>query len=325
MHALISGATGFVGSHLADYLHAQGSQVSCLVRPTSDRKWIKEKPYARLEVDYFNVAHLARAMKDVTHVFHCAGVITAADEREFYRGNCGATRNLLLAAKNMSGQIKKFVHVSSLAAVGPAEGRTPLDESAPCRPVSEYGRTKLLAEEEVLKAKEELPVTVIRPPTVYGTRDTGLQVVYRIVNRGMVPRVGAQRLMSLVSVQDLARALARAAVERAAEGQVYFVADESVFTFDQIVRVAARALDRKIRWVNVSPFVAGGIMGGLASVFSLLGVRSMITKDKAREVEQRNWICSGRKFAAQFNMPTQVKMEEGLAETVRWYRDQGLL
>jgi nucleoside-diphosphate-sugar epimerase len=325
MHALISGATGFVGSHLAETLHKQGFKVSCLVRPTSDRKWIKDKPFYRLEVDFYSVDHLARAMKDVTHIFHCAGVISSHDDREYFRGNWGVTHNMMLAAQKHSGQIERFVYVSSLAAVGPAKNGAPVDENTPCAPVSEYGKTKLLGENEVLAAKDRLPVTVIRPPIVYGPRDSGLQVVYKIVNKGLVPRVGAKRLLSLVSVQDLCEGIARAAIDKGAAGQVYFVTDERIFSFDFLVQVIAYALKKKVKWVNIHPRLAGGIMGGLASLFSALGIKSMITKDKAAEAVNANWICTGKKFTNQFGMASKVKMEDGMIQTVKWYLEQKLI
>jgi nucleoside-diphosphate-sugar epimerase len=325
MHALISGGTGFIGSHLADALFRAGYKVSILVRPTSSRKWIKDKPYARLEVDYYNVDHLDRAMKGVTHVFHVAGVITANDEREYFRGNWGLTHNMVLAAQRHAGQIERFVHVSSLAAVGPAKNGTPVDEKTECHPVSEYGRTKLLAEKEVLGMKDKVPVTIVRPPIVYGPRDTGMLVIYKMVKQGIVPRVGAKRRLSLLSVYDLCNAIVKLASDKAAAGETYFVTDERVYSFDEIVQAAAKPMNQKVKWVNIHPTLAGGIMEGLASMFSLLGIKSMITKDKASEAVEMNWVCTGKKFADQFGMTPQVKLDEGMADTIRWYLDQQIL
>lgn len=322
MHALISGATGFVGSHLADTLHVKGFEVSCLVRPTSDRRWIRDKPFHRLEVDYYSVDHLERAMKGITHIFNVAGVVTSHDDREYFRGNWGVTHNLMLAAQRNPDKIERFVHVSSLAAVGPSKQGEPVDEKTPCAPVSEYGRTKLMAENEVLAAKDRIPVTVIRPPIVYGPRDQGMLVIYKMVKKGIVPRVGAKRLLSLVSVYDLCNGLARAAVEKAAAGEVYFVTDDRIFSFDYLVQVMSYAMKKKVKRVNIHPRVAGGIMGGIAGVFSLLGIKTMITKDKAAEATQLNWVCSGKKFAKQFDFPIQVRLEEGLTDTIRWCLEQ---
>src|SRR5574340_25657 len=202
MRALVTGATGFVGSHLAERLVGEGWQVRCMVRRTSSLRWLPPG----VETVYGELASgegVGEAVHGADAVFHVAGVTKARRAAEFYEGNVRATANLLEAA----GDVPRFVHVSSLAAAGPGAD---LSEDNPPRPVSDYGRSKLEAE-KLARGR----AVIIRPPVVFGPRDTDVLQIFRAVNRGRMVRIGRRdSFFSFIYVKDLAEALAARSEER---------------------------------------------------------------------------------------------------------------
>jgi len=172
MRALVTGASGFIGSNLVDRLLPEGVSVKCLVRRRSNLAWLKHLPVTLVTGDFQEPASLAPAVADTEVVFHVAGATRAPRRALYFRGNFEATRNLLRACENYGPADQKFILISSLAAAGPSEG-VPLTEDQPPRPVSAYGESKLWAERAVLEFSQKRPATIIRPPAVYGPR-TGI-------------------------------------------------------------------------------------------------------------------------------------------------------
>ncbi|MBS1553201.1 MAG: NAD(P)-dependent oxidoreductase, partial [Bacteroidetes bacterium] len=151
MKALITGATGFVGSHLADKLLEKNYEVYCLRRKTSSTKWLDGKNVKFVEGDLFSNESLENCIKDMDYVFHVAGVVKSKTKEGFFRGNYDATKNLLDITDRVNKNIRKFIFVSSLAAVGPAKTEAPVDENIKPEPITTYGISKMKAEEEVMK------------------------------------------------------------------------------------------------------------------------------------------------------------------------------
>ena len=168
--AIVTGANGFVGSHLVDALLNSGYRVRCIVRKTSNLQWLSAK-----NVDFFyggldDIENLKQAFADATHIFHIAGVIKSPNYDGFITGNVTMTQNVLEAALALNG-LQHIIVTSSLAAHGPNVIGKPSIESDPRRPVSEYGESKRAQEDLAATYTDRLPITIVRPPTVYGERD----------------------------------------------------------------------------------------------------------------------------------------------------------
>ncbi|HZV12723.1 MAG TPA: NAD-dependent epimerase/dehydratase family protein, partial [Candidatus Kapabacteria bacterium] len=168
MKALVTGTTGFIGSHLAEQLLSKGYDVRCLVRKTANLRWLENKPFELVYGGLSDMASLVAAVKDVDCIYHVAGLTAAKSREEFLRGNRDATRNLLEAAGENGNALKRFIYVSSQAAVGPSPTAKPIDETFPYHPITAYGESKKAAEEEVQKFSSVFPITIVRPPAVYG-------------------------------------------------------------------------------------------------------------------------------------------------------------
>src|SRR5215470_15959061 len=191
MRVAITGARGFIGGHLADALTARGDQAVPIGRPFESRA-------------------LERAFRDVDAVAHLAGVVSAVRDDEFYKGNVEGTRVVAAAAREAD---VKLIHVSSLAAAGPAPPDSPRSEDDEPRPVTTYGRTKLEGE-RIVASSAGLRWTVIRPGVVYGPRDRAVLPLVRYTARGMAPLVGnGSAAYTFLYVGDLIRALL-AAIDR---------------------------------------------------------------------------------------------------------------
>src|SRR5229473_1597583 len=168
MKVLLTGGSGFLGSWVAEQLAAEGHLVRALVRPASDRRALEKLPGVQFAPGAIeDRASLAPAVDGVDAIVHVAGIVKARRPADFFAVNTQGTRNLLDAALERGG-LKRFVYVSSLAAMGPSADGQPVHEGAEPRPVTHYGRSKLEAERSVMAASDRLPVTVIRPPLIYG-------------------------------------------------------------------------------------------------------------------------------------------------------------
>ncbi len=311
--ALVTGATGFVGSHLVDLLLERGYRVTVTVRRTSRLRWLEGKPVERVEADL--EAPVALPPCDV--VFHVAGVIRADSWGAYLAGNRDASRHALEGAR-----AARFVHVSSLAVAGPGEG---VDEATPCRPISLYGKSKWEGEQAVWRRRDRIPVTVIRPPVVYGTRDFGLYDLYRAVRWGLRPEIGGRKVVSLVHARDLAEGTVRAAESPAAANEVFYLSDPRPRAVSEILDLVAGLLGRRTVRVPIPDRVVRFLGGVSEDGARLLGLRSMFCRDKALEMTQKAWTCRPEKARRLLGWEARIPLERGMAEALEWYRGRGLL
>lgn len=310
--AVVTGASGFVGSHLVDCLLERDYRVRVVVRRTSRLRWLEGRPLERIEADLRGPVRLPPC--DV--VFHVAGVIRARSWEEFLAGNRDAARHAVEGAR-----AARFVHVSSLSAAGPGEA----DEAAPCRPVSLYGRSKWEGEQEVWRRRDRIPVTVIRPPVVYGPRDEGLLSLFRAVRWGLVPQIGDGMVLSLIHVRDLVDGMVRAAESPAAANEIFYLANSRPVTMVEVLDLAARLTGRRGIRVRFPDRVVR-LLGEVAErTGRSLGRVPMFGRDKALEMTQRAWVCSPAKARRVLGWEAAVPLEQGLSETLDWYRSHGLL
>jgi len=328
MKALVTGATGFIGSHLVDALLERGVEVRCLVRRSSNRRWLEGKPVELVEASLEDPDSLAPAVREVEIVYHVAGLIAARSYEEFLRGNRDATANLLAAVRRYAPGIRRFVFLSSLAAVGPAPSLAePVTEQTPYHPITAYGRSKQAAEEVVRAAADTLPITIVRPPAVYGPRDAATLPFFRSVRLGIAPLIGFRdKYLSLVHVRDLVRGILLAAESPQAVGQIYFISSEEVYTWAQLTEAARVALGRRYVWRVRVPHA---FVMGIASVAEVAGWvmkrPPVFDFEKGRDLIQPYWICSVEKARTELGYRQCVGLVEGMQETVQWYRQHGWL
>lgn len=325
MRVLITGATGFLGSHLAELLVEEGHGVRALVRASSDTALLERLGVELAEASLEEGRGLFDAVDGVDAIVHGAGLVKARSVEEFRRVNVGGTSHLLEAARSVDG-LRRFVYVSSLAAHGFSDDGRPRAVDAEPRPVTHYGRSKLEGERLVLAAKEELPVSVIRPPAIYGPRDAEMFNFFKMVATRVQAFLGSpDNTLSLIWAPDCARAIRDMLVKEHPTGSVYFVEDGRVYTQSEFADIVARALD--VRGLKLSVPIA---LVRLAAVGSELYGKArnravMLTRDKVNELEQPYLVCSSEAIERDLGWRAEVQLEEGARRAVEWYREHGWL
>ncbi|MCS6966336.1 MAG: NAD-dependent epimerase/dehydratase family protein [Candidatus Kapabacteria bacterium] len=328
MRALVTGATGFIGSHLVDALLAQGVEVRCLVRRQSNRRWLSGKPVELVEASLSDPESLSVAVKGIDVVYHVAGLIAARSYEEFLRGNRDATAHLIEAVLRWAPNLQRFVFLSSLAAVGPARSlMEPVTEDTPYHPVTAYGKSKQAAEEVLLSIMDKLPITIIRPPAVYGPRDAATLPFFRSVRLGIAPLVGfREKYLSLVHVSDLVRGILLAASAPHATGRLYCISSEEFYTWMQLTEAARVAIGRRRIWRLRVPHT---LVMGIASIAEVAGWfmqrPPVFDFEKGRDILQPYWICSPERAQKELGYRQSVSLVEGMRETVAWYYEHGWL
>lgn len=326
MKTLVTGATGFIGSHLVERLVAEGHDVRCLVRSTSDIRWLKNLPVEITVGDFFNQDSLREALRDVQVVHHAAGVTKAQRKREYWRGNSEATRRLLGATLEFAPSVDRFVHISTQAAVGPSYNGTPVNEFTVPHPIDVYGRSKKRAEDACFEFSDKLPITIIRPAAVYGPRDHDTFAFFRWINRGIVPIVGSEKKkVALIYARDLVEGILIATHDKRAIGQIYFLANEDCPTWGELFSVASQIAGKKlIKWriPNFSIYV----VAAAAEPLSLItGKAALFSFEKARELAQASWSCDAGKAKRELGYEAKTGLLDGMKETIEWYRREGWL
>ena len=323
---LVTGATGFVGSHLVDRLIERGANVRCLVRKSSDLRYLK---HPKIDLAYGGLDHQTdwgSVLDGVNTIYHVAGLTFARRARDYYTVNHKGTEAIVGAALKHRDRIRRFVLISSLAAVGPSRDGEPVTEETEPNPITPYGRSKLMGEEAVWAVRDLLPVTVVRPPAVYGPRDYGVFEFFKSISRGVSPQIGRyEKQLSLVHARDLADGIILAGESEASIGRAYFISSEEIYTMGAVADRLAHVLSRRARTVTIPKAVAYAVALAAEGAAALLGKTPVLNRDKVTDLSQRGWACSVERARRELGYRQQVPLTEGLSETAEWYKKQGWL
>ncbi len=333
MRVLVTGATGFIGHHLVHRLVAMGDEVRCLVRPTSETDAIAALGVDLRVGDVTQPHTLGPAVAGVQTVYHLAGSIRAAGNDDLWRINEGGTQHVTEAC-TAAREPPVLVIASSIAVAGPSDPERPHVEADPPTPVSDYGRSKLAAERAARALSARVPITVVRPPVVFGEHDRETFDLFRMAAKGwhVVPGPRAQRL-SLCHAADLAQLMVRAAEagERldadATRGRgLYYAGDTEHPTYAELGLLLARAVGRqKLRVVPAPQAFTWGVAAIAEIAARVRGQPALLGIDKAREATAGSWMCSSEKARTQLGLKLGVSLSDRLAQTAAWYREAGWL
>ncbi len=324
---LVTGGTGFIGSHLVEALLSRGCRVHCIVRETSDLKWLPTEKITLHKTDIANPDLPDDCLNELEHVFHCAGLTSAKTRQEYFEVNANACRSLFELLLPHADRLKSVIHLSSLAAIGPSiNPPEPVDDDTPCHPVTHYGRSKLAGEKIALEYCGRLPMVVIRPPVVYGERETNFFTYLQKLKQGWRIQVGKElRHLSIVYVHDLIRAMLTAAESQIQENPVYLVTDGGVYSWEDVSRIASGLLK-----VNPKTLVLPLSLIRFAAMASemkgaLLNQPAFLDRQRVKDIRQIAWTASSEKFFHEYGFQPEYSLEVGLKKTLDWYREKGWL
>ncbi len=330
MRALVTGASGFVGSTLCEELLRRGVETHALMRKTSLAVNLGAAEVKTIQGDLRDPASLARAVAEADVIFHVAGLVAARSQADFFAANAEGTRHLLTAVRASGRKIQRFVYVSSLAAAGPSRPDKPNVEMDPCHPVSDYGLSKLAGEKAVLEFQSYFPVAVVRPPAVYGPRDKGVFTFFQAVRSGVLPLLGMRqpdsRRYSFVHVDDLVQGIVKAGlVKELRSGEVFYLSGEGEFSWEEAMRLIAKGLDKHPVPVRLPITVMRGVAAFCSAYSKVSGKILPFSLDKVKEINAPAWTCSNEKAKGVLGFEPYWALERGLAQTAKWYRENGWL
>ncbi len=314
---LVTGATGFVGSHAAQAFVEAGYKVRCALRAASDLRWISNLTVELALLDLIRPESLLQVVKDVAVIVHAAGLVKARRRNDYHLVNAQGTRRLVAAAADAG--VRQFVLISSLAARGPdgvvRDGRD--------HPASAYGRSKLAAEESLRALGEQMEIVALRPAGVYGPRDTELLPLFKLARSGWLILPSGPGVLQPVYVSDVAQA-ALATVRKPVGFGPYPLAESSRYSWEDAVKGLERALGRPVRPVRLPAAVfklagcaaekAAGFRGDVPLVFD---------ERRAWDLAVHTWTCDPASTERALGWRAEVRLFEGLERTARWYRREG--
>ncbi len=319
--SVITGANGFVGSHLVDCLLNKGHKVRCLVRKSSNLRWLEGKNVEIFDCGLWDKEGISKAFSNCDYIFHVAGVVKSKTPEGYFKGNVEATKNLLEVVKQNNVQLKRFVVVSSQTAVGPSVDEKLVNEESECKPITNYGRSKLEQEKTVLSYFPDIPITICRAPAVYGERDTEIFIYFQTFNKGLTSIIGFdKKVVSLIHVIDLVEGIYLSAVNEKSNGEIYFISSEKVYNWDEVGKVTSEVLKKKAIRIKIPHFVVFTI-AGFAQFFALFSSKpATLNIEKAKDLTQHAWTCDTSKAIRDIGYKQNISLEEGIKRTCDWYK-----
>lgn len=318
---VVTGGSGFIGSHLLDSLCAAGIRPRVLLRSPEASRWCADLELEIVSGSLEEIEALKRLVAGAGTVFHLAGVVRAARSDELHAVNGDGTLRLL-EALDASAPAARLVLVSSLAAMGPSPTRDGLDPDAHPSPVSAYGRSKLAAERHVVTRAQGRWWSIVRPPVVYGPRDTDVLRFFRMVRRGWCAVPAGQRWLTVAFVTDVIQALVAAAgVDRS--GCSYHLGEPRPYLMEELVQMIADAGDVSCRVLKTPGIVVAGL-GLVGSGLWRLGLPCVpLTRDKSRELLASHWCAQTQTSLRHLGVVHTTEFSAGARETWAWYRHHG--
>lgn len=313
---LITGANGFVGSHLAEMALDNGFKVFAAVRKTSDLRYLEGLSVQLVYPDYRTVSALTALLQThgITHIAHVAGLTKGKDEADYTAANATVTVTLARAVMECKHKIEKFVFVSSMAVMGPSKVERLLTEQDVPAPVTLYGKSKWLAE-QYLEQYPDLPLITLRPTAVYGPRDKDMQIIIDMVRKGWELYLGkAPQSLSFIYVGDLCRAIIMAlGSER--NRQTYLLSDGQNYGRYDFAQEVKKQLQRKTVRLHLPVAVVAAALGVIEKLIP--SRTSILNRDKLKELTG-SWGCSIHKAEQELGYEAQFPLDKGIGETIAW-------
>ncbi len=331
MKILITGASGFIGSFIVEEALKRGFETWAAIRKSSSREWLQDKRIRFIELNISSKSQLVEQLrgKDFDYVVHAAGVTKCLHKQDFHRINTEGTKNLAEAILEVGMPLKRFVFISSLSIFGAIKEQQPYEEireSDTPQPNTEYGRSKLAAEQYLETLCTRLPYIILRPTGVYGPREKDYFIMAKSIQQHSDFSVGYQRQdITFVYVKDVVQAVFLA-LDHGENGRKYFLSDGQVYQSTTFSDLIHEELGRPW-WIRITaPVWVLRIVTFFGEyVGRVTGKVTALNNDKYNILKQRNWRCDIQPAIDELDYQPQYPLEQGVKETVRWYKENGWL
>jgi nucleoside-diphosphate-sugar epimerase len=324
MKALITGGTGFIGSHLINHLiDKKNAEVYALVRDLNNLKWLEGMDIHFLHGDLFSIPSLPTS---IDYVFHIAGMTKARKVADYYTVNQHGTASLFQALQAQNIKPKRIILLSSTAAAGPSRDGNPVKEDDLPHPVTAYGESKLLGEREALKFKQDIPLIIIRVGAVYGPRDEDFLVYYKSIKKGfLLSQAFQESRYQVCYIKDLINAFDLCIQKELTSGEIINIANPHHVTWDEFGNAIGDILGKKPVTIRCPYFLLKLSAVVLEATAALTKKPSIFDRDKLTAIMQAGWLTDTTKAEQLLSFTPQFSLKQGLQETLKWCVDQGWL
>jgi nucleoside-diphosphate-sugar epimerase len=320
---LITGSSGFIGTHLVEIALQQQFEVYAMVRKSSNTKYLENANIVYGDVN--DESNLMSIFDDfnknnvtIDYVVHAAALTKSNSKKDFFATNYHGTENLINALKKCNINPKKIIFISSLAASGPAKANNQIQLSHQ-NPITLYGQSKLQAEQ--LIKNSSFPYIIIRPTAVYGPGEKDLYTVFKFINKNINPILGNHKQeLTFIYVRDLVRLILRATISEL-ENEIYFASDGKTYDKQALSLAIGTALNKKP--INLKfPLPIVRMVAFIAQyVSAIAGKVSPLNLEKYNELVAESWSCEMTKTVHHFQFQARHDLESGVKKTVEWYKE----
>lgn len=322
---LITGSTGFVGRNVLQYLLKRGHSITCLIRPDSKDVNLAGFKIDRIHIDPSDIESLKKSLEGISNIVHVGGLTNTDKEEEYIRANVDYTYNLAVAFKESMVK-ERFIFISSQAAFGASPKNRAGNEEDICKPISAYGRSKLIAENKLKEFTQFFRIWILRAPSIYGPGDNILFNLWKSIQKEKPIRVIWDYPISMVYVLDLCSIISKI-VENSFKIQennlnLYFITDGEEYTYKVICRSIAKTLNKQVHYIQ-------GVRKELivkALINSLLGMISKrYDKDSWKLYRKYAYNVSCDKAKKELGYKPEYSLEKGIEQSIIWYKENGWL
>jgi nucleoside-diphosphate-sugar epimerase len=326
MKALVTGATGFIGSHLVERLIHDGFEVRALVRKRDNEtrkdtfELLKKLNVEIFEGDLLDKGSLKKIGKEIDVVFHLAAIARpmAIPNELYFKINEKGTDNLFEVC--LDEGVKKIVMMSSVSAVGPSKDGNAVNEETDCNPVDIYGWSKLAQEKIAFEyINRGLQVILLRPPMVFGPRDFEMLRLFKAANRGFFPVKSKNKCFEFLYVENLVEACLLA-LENGKIGETYHITNGEPYSINDIMNSIGNSLRKDITQLNFPSFIFNIIGNFVESIGKIFSFHPPFKHDTVNWMTQKLWYSNPNKSKRELNYNPKFTLNEGVKKTVNYYQ-----
>ena len=318
--------SGFRGSNLIRSLNQKGYRPYALLRKTSRLDLLKNADFIPVYGDVTSDDIISQLPGSVNTIIHCAGSIKATNQNNYFTGNTQGTLNIINEAKRLLPDLKRIILLSSQAAAGPCQPGQSKRETDGCDPVSNYGISKAKMEEAILENFADMPLVIVRPPSVYGPGDRESLSFFKMIKSGFVPSVNHNRsVLSFVYIDDLIEGIFRLAAAADLPEKLYYITSQDEVAISDLYRTIAKHMGKKYMILNVPKPLVSAVATISLIIGRLSGKPSILSPDKVKEMRELRWVVSSERFRKLFPDMAFTSLETGTERSLAWYREKGWL